>query len=262
MASMEPIESSETGETDETVEAAPEMLSETVDDTDRIDYRFEIRRYHSFMRWAVDSKFLQQLASAGFYYTGKDDKVKCFDCNIVISGCMEYKDPRMEHRLNSPKCRFVRMLPSSGNVPIGVDPNKVSRRVPKMKEICEVDESYLILDSEIEVYFEDADVVKRVVIGDLVGAKHPKFAYYESRLATYVPWPVTVTQKKEDLAATGLICANDGDRVYCFYCDGGLACWQPQEDPIQEHIKWYPNCKYINRLQAKRQSYRSSFNIR
>jgi hypothetical protein len=43
---------------------------------------------------------------------------------------------------------------------------------------------------------------------------------------------------------------NDG--VKCFYCDGIVQCWDPQDDPWLEHIKWYPQCGFLKILQMER----------
>lgn len=229
-----------------------EMSSELIDDSDRIDYRFEIVRLHSFMKSVLTAKCAQKYAKNGFYYTDKDDKVKCFECGIIISG-VENKDPREEHERNY-KCRFIREIAFCGNVPIGVDPATIPRRVPKMEEICKLNESYLNLDCEIDVYFEDVDVQKRIKIGDVIGATYPDFAYYESRLNSYLLWPVNGHPKKEDMAAAGFVCTNYEDKVYCFHCGIEMKDWKPHDDPIQKHNRRFPDCKFIKRLLAERRS--------
>lgn len=191
-------------------------------------------------------------ASAGFYYIQNDDKIKCFDCDIIISDWKDV-DPMAKHQQQSPRCRVVRGIPC-GNVPIGANPSMVPPRVPKVTEICSSDRLRLNPNQMIEVYFDDREVVKEVKIGDIWRAKYPHFAYYERRLESYVSWPVTIPQKKEDLAAAGLICANDGDIVTCFYCGQALQKWEATDDPKNEHIRWSPNCAFINRLLAENQS--------
>lgn len=218
-----------------------------IDDSDRVDYRFEIVRLHSFMKSVLKVRCAQLCARNGLYYIGKDSKVKCFECDIIISG-VENKDPRIEHKRNS-KCRFIREIPSCGNVPIGVDPTTIPRRVPKMEEICKLNESYLILDCEIDVYFEEANVHQRIKIGDVVGATYPEFAYYKSRLNSYLLWPAN-SQNKEDMAAAGFVCANDANRVYCFHCSIEVKQWEPHDNPVQKHFRYSPNCKFIKRLLA------------
>ncbi|KAL6442671.1 hypothetical protein ACFW04_002644 [Cataglyphis niger] len=121
------------------------------------------------------------------------------------------------HKRRSPNCRFVRIMPCE-NVRIDINPNLIPPRVPKMEEICNLNPLEFDLNTIIEI------------------------------LSTPHLWPVTVTQKKEDLAAASFIYANDGSRVYCFYCGGDVEIWKLKDDPKQDHIKWYPNCKFINRL--------------
>lgn len=223
-------------------------MSELIDDSDRIDYRFEIVRLHSFMKSVLKRERARKYAKKGLYYIDKGNKVKCFECGIIFG--VENKDSRKEHKRND-KCRFIRKIPFCGNVPIGVDPTTIPQRVPKVEEICKLNDSYLILDYEIDVYFEDADVHKRIKIGDVVGAKYPDFAYYERRLNSYLLWPVN-GPKKEDMAAAGFICANYEDKVYCFYCSIQIDDWRPHDDPIQIHNIHFPDCKFIKRLAEKR----------
>lgn len=33
--------------------------------------------------------------------------------------------------------------------------------------------------------------------------------------------------------------------VRCFYCNGALKNWQPNDDPKIEHARWFPHCSYI-----------------
>ena len=32
----------------------------------------------------------------------------------------------------------------------------------------------------------------------------------------------------------------DKDRAKCFYCNGGLQNWDPEDEPFTEHAKWFP----------------------
>lgn len=237
---MEPMESSEI----------------SIDETS--DYRFEKLRLQSFDTWTeptVNRNFVKMLAAAGFYYAGESDKTKCFDCQVEISNWDEGKDPLMEHKQRSPRCRFVRLRPC-GNIPIGVDPKTFPSRVPKTSEICKLKASEVspdTLDKKIEVYFEDLDLFCRVKVGDLMGAKNPDFAIYERRLDTFLKRPGRFPLKDEDLAAAGFICANNDAVTYCFHCNGSLTRWESYDDSVKEHSKWFPNCKFIQRLCAERQ---------
>ncbi|KAG0722737.1 E3 ubiquitin-protein ligase XIAP [Chionoecetes opilio] len=36
------------------------------------------------------------------------------------------------------------------------------------------------------------------------------------------------------------------DHVRCFYCGNGLRNWEKDDDPWEEHARWYPECNYIH----------------
>ncbi len=37
----------------------------------------------------------------------------------------------------------------------------------------------------------------------------------------------------------------------CFYCDGGLRNWEPNDDPWVEHARWFPRCAYIIKIKGQ-----------
>lgn len=42
-----------------------------------------------------------------------------------------------------------------------------------------------------------------------------------------------------------IFCAGASDWVKCFYCNVSLHQWNYENDPFEEHAKWYPTCKFI-----------------
>ena len=40
------------------------------------------------------------------------------------------------------------------------------------------------------------------------------------------------------------------DICRCFYCDGGLQRWDPQDDPWIEHTRWFPNCPHVRNIKG------------
>lgn len=58
------------------------------------------------------------------------------------------------------------------------------------------------------------------------------------RMETFRQWPNRITARK--IAGAGFYFVGPGDRVKCFYCNGGLQNWDRDEDPWVEHAKWYP----------------------
>lgn len=223
-------------------------------------YRFENFRLSSIRAWRVSAPkekthLPEQLAAAGFYYTGIDDKMKCFDCHVEIADWCNREDPLIEHQRLSPRCRMVRDIPC-GNISLQHD-FLAHPRIPKDSEIRQLDVSKFSLDQldkTVEVYFENSDRFLHVKLGDLIGAAHPDFIIYEDRLRTFLKHPERWSQSGEDLAAAGWIFANTGDRTYCFHCNGTVERWKPGEDPIKEHVEYFPNCLFIKRLLARRGS--------
>ncbi len=35
------------------------------------------------------------------------------------------------------------------------------------------------------------------------------------------------------------------DNCKCFFCDGGLRNWETDDDPWQEHARWFPQCGFL-----------------
>ena len=75
---------------------------------ERVDLWYAITRLRTFDDWP---KYMlprkEQLASAGFTYTGKGDKVKCFKCGILLRDWRPTDNPFKEHYLWSKNCEFL-----------------------------------------------------------------------------------------------------------------------------------------------------------
>lgn len=37
-----------------------------------------------------------------------------------------------------------------------------------------------------------------------------------------------------------VVSSGNGDHVVCFHCGGGLQEWKENEDPWDQHAKWFP----------------------
>lgn len=66
--------------------------------------RLESFKQHRWLKYIVDP---QALSTAGFYYFGIDDKVKCFSCTGIIGDWNFTDDPWEEHAFWFPACKFV-----------------------------------------------------------------------------------------------------------------------------------------------------------
>lgn len=76
-------------------------------------YAARLDRYMTFVvdgnanKHRFDRDFVNKLTVAGFFYTGRDDFVKCYYCGIMLKTWMPEHDPWMEHARQSDTCSFV-----------------------------------------------------------------------------------------------------------------------------------------------------------
>lgn len=231
-------------------------VMKSVDEVDNIGYRFESERLRSFASWPVSYIEPEKLAASGFYYLGEGDKVRCFECGIEICQWVEGDDPMEDHKRWSDRCRFIRKLPC-GNVPIGVDPSTVPLARPSY-DVCGPYESRpeqftanSALTSELQLL--STAKLSSMGLGRTKGPQYPDYVSYDVRLKTFDTWPKSMPQTKEHLAHAGFYYTGKGDQTLCHHCGGGLKDWEPEDDPWEEHAKWFPKCFYL--LMVKGQEY-------
>ncbi|CAC5394460.1 XIAP [Mytilus coruscus] len=65
-------------------------------------------RLRSFEKWRFSHKQTpQSLSSAGYFYTGENDIVRCFCCDLGLAEWDPKDDPWKEHARHNPKCWFL-----------------------------------------------------------------------------------------------------------------------------------------------------------
>lgn len=72
------------------------------------------------------------------------------------------------------------------------------------------------------------------------GAMATAYARYRSFTPNYDGYPSI-----SSLVAAGLFYVGGNDWVKCFHCDGSLSSFLPEDDPMKEHCRWYPNCTFV-----------------
>lgn len=92
--------------------------SQTVDVTTK--YCFEAGRSESFENWPHDGLCSpDNMAKAGFYFTGRSDLVKCFTCRVKLDDWdPESDDPWTKHKELSPNCCFANFGKEEGNLTV------------------------------------------------------------------------------------------------------------------------------------------------
>ncbi|KAL5010123.1 hypothetical protein ScPMuIL_012428 [Solemya velum] len=72
----------------------------------------------------------------------------------------------------------------------------------------------------------------------------PKYAAEGTRLQSYRNWPDYAKQKPPQLAAAGFFYTGHIDNVKCFHCGVSLRNWEQADIPLDEHIRWFPECSF------------------
>ena len=83
------------------------------------------------------------------------------------------------------------------------------------------------------------------------GPANSKYSTLESRLKSFKDWPKALSQQPKQLAEAGFYYIGFGDQTECFYCDGGLEAWLPEEDPWTEHAQRFPKCGFVRLIKGK-----------
>lgn len=71
----------------------------------------------------------------------------------------------------------------------------------------------------------------------------------ENRLRTFENFPLTWLSK-ESLARAGFFYINIGDQVKCAFCNGVIGQWEPNDQPIEEHRKFFPECSVVRAIDS------------
>ncbi|XP_076799916.1 inhibitor of apoptosis protein-like isoform X1 [Clavelina lepadiformis] len=78
---------------------------------------------------------------------------------------------------------------------------------------------------------------------------NPHMRSEESRLQTFLDhsssWPAhRIRATPRQISNAGMYYLGVRDRVKCWYCNGGLQNWERDDDPWEEHAKWFPLCEF------------------
>ena len=84
----------------------PSYMSPVEDErTDMWYAQVRLRTFDDWPKYLFPRK--EQLASAGFTYTGKGDKVKCFKCGVLLRDWCPTDNAFKEHLAWSKNCEFL-----------------------------------------------------------------------------------------------------------------------------------------------------------
>ncbi|XP_053401203.1 uncharacterized protein LOC128546222 isoform X2 [Mercenaria mercenaria] len=162
------------------------------------------------------------LVNWGFFYTGTEDLVRCYQCGLGLKDWVKDDDVLQEHVKHSATCDYL--LTRLGRET--VDQIKISLESPG----CSTNTS-----SAGQLSYK---------------MRSPRYQTMASRLASFKDFPRHIHISHQQLAVAGLFYTGKGDLCRCFTCDGGLKDWSAGDDPIKEHATYFPKCTYINQLKG------------
>ncbi|CAF2899291.1 unnamed protein product [Rotaria sp. Silwood2] len=192
----------------------------------------QIRR-RTFSHWLDETiPTKKQMITAGFFHCNVGDRVICLYCNII---CQQWigsiDDPVEVHKTLSPKCSYVlSMLTQPKSSPISIV-NEISadnsgNQATSLNNINQVRFDQIVHTSPY----------------------HIDYASIPCRQATFKTWTNESSPSVDDLVKAGFFFTGINNIVRCFYCNGSLQNWSGNDNPLIEHIRWFPHCTYAKQL--------------
>ncbi|EPY79957.1 baculoviral IAP repeat-containing protein 2 isoform 1 [Camelus ferus] len=220
----------------------------------KYDFSCELYRMSTYSTFPTGVPVSERsLARAGFYYTGVNDKVKCFCCGLMLDNWKHGDNPIEKHKKLYPSCSFIQSLVTVTNLestPKNASPMRNSSGhslSPTLEHSSSFSGSYSSLSSK---------PVNSRAVENFSPLRTNPYSYAmsteEARFLTYQMWPLTFLSPSE-LARAGFYYIGPGDRVACFACGGTLSNWEPKDDAMSEHRRHFPNCPFLeNSLEMQR----------
>ncbi|XP_020739062.2 baculoviral IAP repeat-containing protein 2 isoform X2 [Odocoileus virginianus] len=219
------------------------------------DFSCELYRMSTYSAFPTGVPVSERsLARAGFYYTGVNDKVKCFCCGLMLDNWKQGDNPIEKHKQLYPSCSFIQNLVSvtslestSKNASSPMRNSFTHSLSPTLEHGRSFSGSYSNLSP---------NPINSRAVEDFSPLRTNPYSYAmsteEARFLTYQMWPLTFLSPSV-LARAGFYYIGPGDRVACFACGGTLNNWEPKDDAMLEHQRHFPNCPFLeNSLETLR----------
>lgn len=176
--------------------------------------KFYQNRLKTFENWPLRFISAENMAKAGFYYTGIHDRVSCYFCHEIFDVWTQDEDPYEEHVLRSPSCQFF------------------ERSWYNFAKLSDIQRFVNAVSVTLNTY---------------VSRFQKQFVSKESRLKSFEHFKGNISQDLSVLSECGLVYIGDGknDQMACFCCGNGLKNWEDDDDPWIEHSRFFPDCAYI-----------------
>jgi hypothetical protein len=190
----------------------------------------EIRR-RTFSHWPHrQTPSSAQMISAGFLNCNVGDRVICLYCNLICQQWTPHTDdPQEVHQTLAPQCPFVLIM----------------LKIRQTTVVSILNESS---PNNSNVQSRPLDILRS---NEIVHASACHVGYVEipKRHASFASWPEEQSLPSvDDLVRAGFFYTGTKTIVTCFYCNGSLQNWGPNDNPTVEHSRWFPHCAYAKQL--------------
>nr|XP_035924382.1 putative inhibitor of apoptosis isoform X2 [Halichoerus grypus] len=239
-----------------TMEDSTILSNQTVGNKQKIKYDFscELYRMSTYSTFPPGVPISERsLARAGFYYTGVNDKVKCFCCGLMLDNWKPGDNPIEKHKQLYPSCSFIHSLVTLTSRDSTFKNTSPTRNTftYSLSPTLEHGGSFSGSHSSLA-----PNPVNPRAVKDFSPLRTNPYSYAmsteEARFLTYHMWPLTFLSPS-DLARAGFYYIGPGDKVACFACGGTLSNWEPKDDAMSEHRRHFPNCPFLeNSLETLR----------
>jgi baculoviral IAP repeat-containing protein 2/3 len=184
-------------------------------------------RKRTFSHWPHRTTPSQaQMIEAGFFNCNVGDRVICIYCNLICQQWTPHTDDPCEvHKTLSPNCPYVKA--------------KLLRSEPG--SILIVNESTVGAASNNLEQFRCNEFVP-------TAACNAAYSELPKRTVSFATWPADNLPSVDDLVKAGFFYTGTKNIVTCFYCNGSLQNWGPNDNPTIEHARWFPHCAYAKQL--------------
>ena len=191
-------------------------------------------RKRTFSHWphrTVPSK--AQMIEAGFFNCNVGDRVICIYCNLICQQWTPHTDDPCEvHKVISPQCIYVKA--------------KLLRR--ETGTILIVNDTRTETNSESRPAGTNSQQEFRGQGLVNTAACNPAYTEIPRRFASFATWSSENLPPVDDLVRAGFFYTGTKTIVTCFYCNGSLQNWGPNDNPTIEHARWFPHCAYAKQL--------------
>ena len=183
-----------------------------------------LHRLSTFENWSSDVSPLQ-LAKCGFYYTGRDDTVKCYRCPVTLREWRPGDNPLIRHQRSNPDCPVATNTDTLNATVV------TAHGLQRLISSLEADDVRGMIPSVIRSSSDELSL--------------QNLRMYSFRLETFHDWPINDVVTDVSLARAGFYYTGYNDKVRCAFCRREVSDWQPGDVPTEEHRRLVPYCAFV-----------------